>query len=55
VDFLGHVDVLAGVPAELREELAAGADPIELSAGEWLFRPATRGAVLTSFGPAGSR
>jgi predicted acylesterase/phospholipase RssA/CRP-like cAMP-binding protein len=43
-DFLGHVDVLAGVPTELREELAAGADPIELSAGEWLFRAGDPGS-----------
>src|SRR4051794_7547945 len=44
VDFLGHVDVLAGVPTELREELAADAVPVELSAGEWLFRAGDPGS-----------
>jgi len=37
-DFLGHVQVLAGVPREARERLAAEAVPLELRAGEWLFR-----------------
>jgi NTE family protein len=44
VDFLGHVPVLAGVPTELRHELAAEAVPVELSAGEWLFRAGDPGS-----------
>src|SRR4051812_24312090 len=44
VDFLGHVDVLAGVPPELRMELAAEANAVELSAGEWLFRAGDPGS-----------
>src|SRR4051794_14943826 len=36
--FLGHVQVLAGVRGEARERLATETVPVELRAGEWLFR-----------------
>ena len=43
-DFLRHVRVLDGVPTDLRNELAAEAIPVELRAGEWLFRAGDPGS-----------
>jgi NTE family protein len=43
-EFLGHVQVLAGVPADVRDQLAADADLVELRAGQWLFRAGDPGS-----------
>jgi len=37
-DFLAKVPMFADLPGELRERVAAGARPVNLAAGEWLFR-----------------
>jgi predicted acylesterase/phospholipase RssA/CRP-like cAMP-binding protein len=42
--FLGHVPVLEGVPTQVRKELAGDVNPVELRAGEYLFRAGDPGA-----------
>ena len=37
-DALGSVSLFAGLDPELRAEVAAGATPVRVEAGEWLFR-----------------
>ncbi len=37
-DFLAQVSIFAGLPADLRERVAADARSVNLAAGDWLFR-----------------
>lgn len=37
-DFLAQVPIFAGLSSELRAQVAGGARPLTLAAGEWLFR-----------------